>query len=62
LKPFSAFTLTLIAELVAPCVTEMELEEREREKSAAGGGGGCGPGSEEPPPQAAHPVAAKTAK
>jgi hypothetical protein len=50
-KPLSGFTETLMAELVAPCAMEMELEERLIEKSGAGGGGG--EIEEEEPPQPA---------
>jgi hypothetical protein len=50
-KPFRELTETLTAELVAPCVMEMELEERLSEKSASGGGGG---GPEDELPQPAH--------
>jgi hypothetical protein len=42
----------LTAELVAPCVTEIEFAERLSEKSASGGGGG-GEELEDAPP---HPA------
>jgi hypothetical protein len=48
----------LSAEVVAPCMTVIELDERTREKSWAGGGGGVSERDEAPedapPPQPAH--------
>jgi hypothetical protein len=38
-NPLTGITETLIAELVAPCWTEIELEDKPREKSGTGGGG-----------------------
>jgi hypothetical protein len=40
LKPFTGFTETSTAGLVAPCWMEIEFDDKLSEKSATGGGGG----------------------
>ncbi len=57
-KPFTGFTETVTAELVAPCEMEIEFDDRARVKSTAGGGGGGG-GLEDEPPQASHSNASR---
>ena len=49
-NPFTGFTETLTAGLVASCMIEIEFADRLRVKSATGGGGG------EPAPELPQPV------